>query len=116
MGMGDELDRSVEQQQGVKTGTRTPRQKDTFDTRGIPNGAILVLSVRYQNNPKVYTYAALKGGGLWFLSGTGQVPQAAGWGAVERWLARDGRELVSIDAVSDRTQIWPSVDTSPVSR
>lgn len=75
-----------------------------FDASKLTNGTLLLIGVSYRNaqpggdtrgrvNPKTYTYALLKAGGLWYMSGTGQVPQAAGWGAVERWLGKDGRRL-----------------------
>jgi hypothetical protein len=83
----------------------------------VPDGAILVLHIRYANqeqrNPQaapVYTYAALKAGGLWYLTGTGRVPQAAGWGAVEKWLERDGRELVRAELVTSQRAVWPFSD------
>jgi len=54
-------------------------------TRKFPNGTVLVLGIRYDRTPedaglrdgrgmappKVFTYAALKTGGLWYLTGSG---------------------------------------------
>lgn len=91
-----------------------------FDPRKMPTGSILVLAVRYtddeptedtrgRTNPKVYEYAFIKAAGVWHGSGSGKVPQAAGWGAIERWLERDGRDLVRIDMVTGQTGIWPPI-------
>lgn len=73
-------------------------------TFNVPNGTVLLVGVSYEGAgqtdldtsrgrtaPKVFTYAMLKAGGLWYVTGSGKVPVAAGWGAVERWLSRDGR-------------------------
>lgn len=91
----------------------------------MPNGTVLVLSIRYRPTdepggdtrgrakPAVYTYAALKTGGLWYLTGSGRVPTAAGWGAVERWLARDNRELVSVDHMTRNVRLWDEQDHLP---
>lgn len=54
-----------------------------------------------------YTYAMLKAGGFWYVTGGGKTPQAAGWGAVERWLSRDGRVVEWVRKVTDSVQIWP---------
>jgi hypothetical protein len=101
--------------------------KFKLDSKKIPNGTILVLGVTYSNPPtdpdatrgltppKVFTYVALKAGGLWYFSRSGRVPQAAGWGAVERWLDKDNRTVEWVDAVTSRTRVWPpeSAPTSP---
>lgn len=98
--------------------------KFTLDHKKIPNGTILVFHIRYtlqaepdsestrgRTLPTVYTYAMLKAGGLWYVTGSGKVPVAAGWGAVERWLDREGREVVKVEVSTGMTTIWP-VDTS----
>ncbi len=48
------------------------------------DGTHLEIGLRYGDHPKVWTFAAIKAGGYWYLTGTGRVPQAAGWGAVAR--------------------------------
>lgn len=89
-----------------------------LDPRKMPNGVILVFSIRYagdqpggntrgRTNPKIYDYAMLKSGGLWYVTGAGQSPQAAGWGAVEKWLTRNGREVVRVEIVTGQTTIFP---------
>lgn len=112
-----------------------------IDPRKIADGSILVWHLRYESqleaddrrgraDPLTYTYAMLKAGGLWYVTGAGRVPQAAGWGAVEKWLERDGRIVVRVELVTAQTPIWPEpeqptdeeivqaligpVDTSPV--
>src|SRR5690606_10766269 len=78
-------------------------------------GTILVFGIRYVNlddgrpwNPsKVWTYAGLKAGGRWYLTGTGRVPQDAGWGAVARWLDEPNREVVSVKVASGWDQLYP---------
>jgi hypothetical protein len=94
--------------------------KFKLDSRKVPNGTVLVFGIRYENtddepggdtrgrtNPTVYTYAMLKAGGLWYMTGAGKVPQAAGWGAIERWLERDGRVVVSVKAMTGEVVLWP---------
>jgi hypothetical protein len=86
----------------------------------VPNGTVFLFGIRYQRHipdgqegvyepgqTKVYTYAMLKEGGLWYVAGGGRVPQAAGWGAVERWLGRDGRVVEWIKMVTETTSLWP---------
>lgn len=76
----------------------------------IPDGTLLILGVTYpgMNNGKVFSYAFLKAGGLFYGTGSGRVPQAAGWGAVERWLDQPERTLVSVRVVTQEAPIWPS--------
>lgn len=84
-----------------------------MDFRKLPNGTVLLLGIshtsppldpdasRGMTAPKVFTYALLKTGGLWYATGSGKVPTAAGWGAVERWLAKDGRVVEWAKIVTD---------------
>lgn len=93
--------------------------KMALEPRTMPNGTLLVLGIRYlpgsepggetrgRVNPTVYTYAALKTAGLWYLTGSGKVPTAAGWGAVERWLERDNRKLEFVEIATGSRRIWP---------
>lgn len=92
-------------------------------TRTAPNGAVLVFGISYAGmgpsegndanrgsaEPKIYTYAMIKAGGLWYVTGSGRVPIAAGWGAVERWLERDGRTVEWVETVTDRLRIYPNL-------
>ena len=101
----------------------------TLDNAKVPNGTVLLFGITFpgmgqtdldttrgRRTPKVFTYAMLKAGGLWYVTGTGKVPQAAGWGAVMNWLARDNREVVWVKAASGFVDLWPSpVDTSQAS-
>lgn len=101
----------------------------TLDNSKVPNGTILLFGIEYpgmgqtdldttrgRETPKVFTYAMLKAGGLWYVTGTGRVPQAAGWGAVMNWLRRDGREVRWVKAATEMVELWPSpVDTSQAS-
>jgi len=90
----------------------------TLDDTQVPDGTILVFGIRYvdADNPtgpgafqsKVFEYAGLKAGGRWYLTGTGQVPQDAGWGAVARWLDDPTREVVSVHAVTGTAQLYPT--------
>lgn len=93
--------------------------KFNLDSRKVPNGTVLIFGISYQNPPtdpdatrgltppKVFTYVMLKAGSLWYVTGSGKVPVAAGWGAVQRWLDKDGREVEWVDAVTSRKRIWP---------
>lgn len=56
---------------------------------------------------KVFEYVALKARGRWYLTGTGRVPQDAGWGAVARWLDDPRREVVSVDLATGRIRLYP---------
>jgi hypothetical protein len=103
--------------------------KFTMSNR-VPNGTVLTMGISYggrepggdtrgRTNPTIYTYALLKAGGLWYMTGSGQTPQAAGWGAVDRWLSREGRVVEWVKAATDWTDLWPvapspdpEVDTS----
>lgn len=88
----------------------------TMDPRKMPNGTVLFLGISYataqvgdtrgRTEPKIYTYAALKQAGVWYFSGAGKVPQAAGWGAVERWLERDNRVLEWVKIVSALEDVY----------
>lgn len=86
--------------------------KMSLPPRTMPDGVVLILNVRYKPseegdrvNPTIYAHAALKSRGYWYVTGSG--PQAAGWGAVESWLQRRGRELVSVEIQTGTRTIWP---------
>jgi hypothetical protein len=83
-------------------------QAFTLGKLPVPDGTILIMGIRYesQTSDKVWTYVLLKAGGLWYFTGNG--PTAAAWGAVERWLAKDGRRVVSVRAVTETVPIYPS--------
>lgn len=93
----------------------------------IPNNTVLALGIRYgdrpdqskdetrgRTNPKVYTYGLLKTGGLWYMTGSGKVPQAAGWGAVERWLEREGRVVEWVKVASEMTVLYEVTEAEEV--
>lgn len=90
--------------------------KFTLNNAEVPNGTVLLFGIEYPGLvggrgdwavPKVWTYAMLKAGDLWYVTGGGKTPQAAGWGAVERWLERDGRQVVSVKVVTETRRVWP---------
>lgn len=90
--------------------------KFTMDPRKVPDGTVMVMGIRYasQTSDKVWTYVWLKAGGLWYGTGNARVPTAAGWGAVERWLEADGREVLWIDVVTGMERIYePPVEALP---
>lgn len=88
--------------------------KFTLKDSAAPDGTVLVFGIRYEgDNPTVYTYAMLKAGGLWYVTGgSGRVPTAAGWGAVARWLEKDGRVVEWVELVTEKRRVWP-VPASP---
>lgn len=101
-------------------GTLTPGGSFRPDMKGmtamfsaasrIPNGTVLLMGITYPGSAaKEFTYALLKAGGLWYVTGSGKVPTAAGWGAIERWLAKDNRQLNWVKAVTETAVIWPEV-------
>jgi hypothetical protein len=91
-----------------------------LDSRAVPEGTILLFGIRYVRaelttaglpaDNEVYTYAMLKAGGLWYVTGGGRTPQAAGWGAIERWLERDGRVVEWVRHVTQTAQLWPTAE------
>lgn len=92
--------------------------KFKLNSRAVPDGTVLLFGIRYDPEPdesrsappKTYTYVVMKSGGLWYVGGTnGRNPQAAGWGAVERWLERDGRQVEWVRTVTETTTLWPVV-------
>ena len=99
--------------------------KFTLNSAQVPDGTVLLFGIRYAADPegvtrmssgasasaKVYTYAMLKAGGFWYVTGGGRTPQVAGWGAVERWLERDGREVVWVDHVTETARLWPAEES-----
>ncbi len=81
----------------------------------VPDGTVLLMGIRYesQTTDKVWTYALLKAGGVWYVTGNGKAPVAAGWGAVNRWLERDGRIVLWVRAATGWEDLYSSpVDTS----
>lgn len=97
------------------------RPSFTLDNAKVPNGTVLLFGIEYpgmgqtdrdttrgRSTPKVFTYAMLKAGGLWYVTGTGKVPQAAGWGAVMNWLARDNRVVRWVRAATSWADLYPS--------
>jgi hypothetical protein len=86
----------------------------------VPNGTVLQFGISYQREdadpdatrgmtpPKVYTFAMLKAGGLWYVTGSGKVPVAAGWSAVERWLEKDGKVVEWVKAATEWRDVYPA--------
>jgi hypothetical protein len=98
--------------------------KFKLDNKTVANETVLLFKIKYDDqvtddpdqtrgrtNPKVYTYAMLKAGGLWYVTGSGRVPVAAGWGAIERWLEREGREVISVEAMTGKSLLWAWEDS-----
>lgn len=89
-----------------------------LDTSQVPEGTVLLFGIRYvgadqegyarsaEEEARVYTYAMLKAGGSWYVTGGGRTPQVAGWGAVKRWLSRDNRMVVWVKLVTATETLW----------
>lgn len=90
-----------------------------FKPPTMPNDSILVMGISYGRDedepggdtrgratPKVFTYALLKSGGLWYVTGSGQTPQAAGWGAVQRWLEKNNRVIEWVVVVTGAETLY----------
>jgi hypothetical protein len=102
--------------------------KFRLDSRTVPEGTVLLFGIRYvgpdqegisrmpEEEAKVYTYAMIKAGQFWYVTGGGRTPQAAGWGAVERWLERDGREVVWVRTVTQTVQLWPAEESGQAAK
>lgn len=90
-----------------------------LDDTKVPDGTVLAMGIRYegQTSDKVWTYGLLKAGGLWYMTGS-STPTAAGWGAINRWLGKDGRVVLWVRMVNSWNHLYdheiPSgpVDTS----
>jgi hypothetical protein len=93
--------------------------KFKLDNAKVPNGTVLLFGISYagmgqtdldttrgRQTPKVFTYTMLKAGGMWYVSGTG--PQAAGWGAVTKWLERDNRVVEWVRVATEWAEVWPA--------
>lgn len=82
----------------------------------VPDGTVLLMGIQYEGqiSDRVWTYALLKAGGQWYVTGNARAPQAAGWGAVNRWLERDGRIVLWVRAATGWEDLYvaPQVDTS----
>lgn len=96
-----------------------------LDNAKVPNNTVLTMGIEYEGmgqtdldttrgrqTPKVFTYVFLKAGGLWY--GSGKAPQAAGWGAINRWLERDGRRVRWVRAATAWATVYGEESSSPV--
>jgi hypothetical protein len=81
-----------------------------LDTANVPEGTVLLFGVRYpgNNQGRTYTYAMLKVNDRWYVTGGGRTPTDAGWGAIQRWLDSDGRQVAWVRAVTETRELWPS--------
>lgn len=98
-----------------------------LDNTKVPNGTVMLMGIRYngmtqadpdasrgRQTPRIFTYALLKAGGLWYVTGSGKVPVAAAWGAVNRWLERDNRVVEWVKVATGWADLYPSpVETDP---
>lgn len=86
------------------------------NAKAVPDGTVLMFGVRYEGMTpaKTFTYAMLKAGGLWYVTGSGRVPIAATWLAVERWLDKDGRVVEWVKVVTETAQIHPTIEAPEV--
>jgi len=71
---------------------------DLPDGGKLPDDTVMVLQIRHRGYREIWTYLGLKKAGRWFFTGRG--PHDAGWGAVKRWLAKDGRMVLDWDLYS----------------
>jgi hypothetical protein len=78
-----------------------------FDARSALDNTVLMFGITYPNSSKTYSYVMVKAGGLWYVTGSGKVPVAAGWGAIEKWLEREDRQVQWIKAATDWANLWP---------
>lgn len=87
-----------------------------LNDRDVADNTVLLFGIRYldpetygSRGLKVFTYAGLKAGGRWYFTGSGRVPQDAGWGAVERWLDDPRREVMWVKVASKLEPLWERV-------
>lgn len=98
-----------------------------FDASKLKNGTVLLIGVSYNGSrqpggdqrgmarPVVYTYGLLKAGGKWYMTGMGDVPQAAGWLAIERWLGKQDRKLEWVKGTHEEAmaELWSAEEPAP---
>lgn len=91
-----------------------------LDDRRVPDGTVLTMGIEFEGMgqtgpekfvgygpaPKIFTYTLLKAGGLWYVTG-GKAPQAAGWGAIVRWLERDNKRVHWVRLANGWTDVFP---------
>ena len=79
-----------------------------LDDKAVADNTLLLFGIRYAGSTsgKTYTFAALKAGGRWFLTGTGKTPQDASWAAVERWLNDRGRVVAWVKVAQHLEPLW----------
>lgn len=95
--------------------------------KSTPNGSVLLMGISFTSGntadpgatrgitpSRVLTYALLKVGGLWYVTGSGRAPTAAGWPAVLRWLGKDNRKVEWIDLLTEKRRLWPVPLPEPV--
>lgn len=88
----------------------------TLDDSKVPDLTVLMIGARFENqtSDKVWTYALLKAGGRWYVTGSGKVPTDAGWGAVANWLERDGRIVQWVRLMTGGAELY-RLPSSPAS-
>lgn len=75
---------------------------DEQDSRfGIDGQDGAVIRFQIVHGVRTYSYAGLRAGGLWYLTG-GQAPQAQTWDQLKAWLFHRGAQSVEVLAES-----WP---------
>jgi hypothetical protein len=87
-----------------------------LDDKIVADGTVLLFGIRFiRMDPgeeptfagsKIWTYVALKVGGRWYFTGTGRVPQDAGWGAVARWLDDERKEVAWVKVATGLEPLW----------
>lgn len=88
-----------------------------LDDKAVADDTILVFGIGYpgSNSNRIYTYAGMKVAGRWYFTGSGRTPQDAGWAAVQRWLASDGRRVVWVKVPTRMEPLWQDVPEEPLS-
>lgn len=78
-----------------------------LDDSQVRDGTVLTLGIQYegQTTDKVWTYAVLKAGGLWYATGNG--PVSASWSAINRWLGKDGRIVLWVKVATEWADLYP---------
>lgn len=58
--------------------------------RKMADGTVLIMQVGYENTNRVYSYAMLKAGGYWYVTGSGKAPRLPGGVRCDTGSARTG--------------------------
>jgi len=69
-----------------------------------PNGPVY-FELGYPDTPKTYTYAAVKAGGKWYLTGPDS-PQSVTWARLIGWIKAKGAEVRTLQTPTQMEDLF----------